>query len=107
MRVLLLALLLGACASADPTPEPPQPAAPQHQTMPCAARAAALGSLRERYREARAGYGTTLTGALAELHSSTGGETWTLTVTMPNGLTCLVVAGRAWRSELRQGGEGT
>lgn len=43
---------------------------------------------------------------LLRLWSSEGGETWTLTVTLPNGNTCLIGAGENWQPVAKPKGPG-
>ena len=49
------------------------------------------------YGEARAGFGLLEDGRMVEIFTSRQG-TWSLLVTMPSGVTCLVATGDAWQS---------
>ena len=80
----LTAALLSSAASA---------AAPQ-----CAPRAKLLDLLRDRYGETPVAVGLTNTGRLFEVLSSKDGATWTVVITTPKGLTCMVEAGEGWRA---------
>jgi hypothetical protein len=63
----------------------------------CGQRAAVLAQLANQFSEAPAGVGLASNGGLLELLTSGRGETWTLIVTMPNGMTCLLAAGESWQ----------
>ena len=64
----------------------------------CDARDKALAFLAQKYQEAPVAMGVTTTGGLIEVVTSKDGSTWTLLVTAPNGQSCLVAAGEAWRT---------
>jgi hypothetical protein len=51
--------------------------------------------LAQGYKEARAGWGLAGNNGLVELYVSEAGG-WSILITRPNGLTCLVAAGRNW-----------
>ena len=76
------------------------------QGLKCAPRDDLLELLKDRYGEARDGFGHGATGVLVEHFESVGGATWTITMTLPNGLSCLVLDGRNWRRVV-PAGEGT
>ncbi|MDJ1016201.1 MAG: hypothetical protein QNJ35_06790 [Paracoccaceae bacterium] len=78
-----LAILLPAAASAQQT---------------CAPREAVLERLSERFGESRQSIGLAAQNRIVEVHASEATGTWTITVTMPNGITCLVAAGRAYET---------
>jgi hypothetical protein len=67
-------------------------AAPQ-----CAPRADAIERLYKRYKEIPVGIGVIHNGSLMEVFASEGGSTWSILVTSPQGWSCLVAAGEAWR----------
>ncbi len=69
------------------------------QSMPCSDRAVVLEHLADKYSEVLAGAGVINRGYLIELLTSKGGETWTLIVSRPNGVACLVAAGEGWRTK--------
>lgn len=64
----------------------------------CDRRDSVLGHLAEKYREAPVAFGVTSEGRLIEVLSTTGGDTWTIIVSTPDGTTCLIAAGEAWRA---------
>lgn len=53
--------------------------------------------LEARYGELSAGVGLNSDGRLTELLTSKDGATWTLIVTSPNGVSCLVASGESWQ----------
>ncbi len=64
---------------------------------PCGPRADVVAQLAERYQETRRGLGMTANAAVLEVFASEGG-TWTVTVTLPGGMTCLLASGQAWEA---------
>ncbi len=87
--MLLLIVALGALAIA-------RPAAAQGQN--CAPHDAVVARLAERYGETRQSIGVTQNNAVMEVFASAETGTWTITVTMPNGPTCLVAAGASFEN---------
>ena len=71
----------------------PVVAAPQ-----CDKRDKVLGMLAKKYREAPIAAGVTNTGGLVEVLTDHKGGTWTIIVTSPQGMSCLVAAGEGWRN---------
>ncbi len=68
------------------------------QSMACTERKAAIRHLEGKFSEAPVAIGLTNTGAVLEVLTSDEGRSWTILVTMPDGNTCLVAAGEAWKS---------
>lgn len=64
----------------------------------CEKRAAVLDFLSTRYSEAPVAMGLSKDGGLVEILTSGPGSTFTIIVTMPNGMTCMVAAGDSWES---------
>ena len=54
--------------------------------------------LANKYKEAPVAVGVTNTGGLVEVYSTGDGNTWTIIVTTPQGMSCLVAAGEGWRT---------
>lgn len=70
----------------------------QAQSTNCAPRADVIARLNETYGESRRGIGMARQGAVMEVFASDDTGTWTITVTLPNGLTCLMAAGDAYET---------
>ena len=62
----------------------------------CAARETVIQRLADRYGETRQAIGLARQGAVIEMFASETSGSWTITVTMPNGTTCLVASGQAY-----------
>lgn len=84
---LLIPLFLGALFSST------DPALPQDTN--CAPREKVVARLAERFGEARQSRGLSSGQALVELFASPETGTWTIVVTRPDGLTCLLAAGHS------------
>ena len=86
-----LALFLGAAAATPPA---------QAQSAPdrglCKNRGDVVEMLGKEYAEKRITMGLAGDGNLIEVFSASDGETWTIVVTTPGGVSCLVAAGRGW-----------
>jgi hypothetical protein len=67
------------------------------QTQICDQRKTVLGHLAEKYKEAPIAMGVTSTGSLIEVLTNGDGNTWTIIVSKPDGMSCLVAAGEGWR----------
>jgi hypothetical protein len=64
----------------------------------CAARDAVLTRLAETYGETRRSLGVAANSAVVEVFASDQTGTWTITVTAPNGITCLVASGDSFET---------
>jgi hypothetical protein len=64
----------------------------------CETREAVLDFLSSQYSEAPVAMGVSRDGGVVEVLTSGPGATFTIIVTMPNGLTCMVAAGDGWES---------
>ena len=62
----------------------------------CAPREIVLERLAEGYGETRQSVGLGAQGRVMELFASQESGTWTVTVTLPSGITCLIAAGEAY-----------
>ena len=63
----------------------------------CNTRDQVLDLLASKYKDAPVAAGVTNTGGLVEVLSTGKGDTWTIIITTPKGMSCLVAAGEAWR----------
>ncbi len=70
--------------------------AQQQQGRNCAPRDAVVDRLASGYGESRQSMGLGANNQVVEVFASSKTGTWTITVTMPNGLTCLVASGQAF-----------
>lgn len=67
------------------------------QQPQCNDRDHVLELLSKKYKETPVAAGVTNTGGLVEVLTDTKGGTWTIIVTTPQGMSCLVAAGEGWR----------
>jgi hypothetical protein len=74
------------------------PALAQAPGQPCSSHAEIIGKLASDYREKRVGYGILADGRLMEMFAATGGTTWSLVITWPTGMSCLVLVGQRWQT---------
>ena len=72
------------------------PAAGQQPS--CKERGDVLALLAKKYQEAPVAAGVTSSGGLVEVLTTGNGATWTIIVTTPQGMSCLVAAGEGWRN---------
>jgi len=86
-------LALGALLCLTPV----APGLAEVPTLLCVPRERALADLAARYGEQVVALGVTSQGALMELLVAPETRTWTLLVTRPFGVTCLLASGEAWR----------
>ncbi len=74
----------------------------QAQAQPqCNERENVLALLAKKYQETPIAAGVTNTGGLVEVLTDIKGDTWTIIVTTPQGMSCLVAAGEGWRNMSR------
>lgn len=76
------------------------------QTRNCAAREVVIDTLATKYGETRQSIGLSASGAIVEVFASIQTGTWTITVTSPAGVTCLMASGRAFDPLDEQATEG-
>jgi hypothetical protein len=67
------------------------------QAPSCVNRADLLKHLADKYQEVPAAVGLADNGSLLEVFASLDGGTWTVTVSMPNGVSCMIATGQNWR----------
>ena len=64
----------------------------------CNERDNVLALLAKKYKETPIAAGVTNTGGLVEVLTDMKSGTWTIIVTTPKGMSCLVAAGEGWRN---------
>ena len=74
----------------------PDPASAQGAPAVCEARDSLLTQLERKYGEVPVAIGVA-DGALIELLTAKDGMTWTIILTSPKGMSCLVASGDGWR----------
>ena len=98
--------MLAACAAPELDVEPlaaPVAALAVVQRAPaCNPRANVLKVLARRFGEALVATGLTSKGSMIEVLRASDGGTWTIIVTFPNGVSCLVASGKGWRDLPRE-----
>lgn len=72
------------------------PAAAQQPA--CTERSSVLNHLSSRYSETPVAMGVANNGGMIEILSSKSGKSWTIILTMPNGMTCMIAAGENWEA---------
>ena len=87
------ALILGALGLLGAAP----PATAQNAAN-CAPRATVVNRLAQSFGETRQSIGLGANNAVVEVFASEASGTWTITVTMPSGVTCLVASGQAFET---------
>ena len=65
----------------------------------CKERADVLGHLAKKYGEVPVAVGVTNKGGLVEVLTTGDGNTWTIIVSTPDGMSCMVAAGEGWRTK--------
>ena len=88
--MMCTALLTGVFAISTPTLVKAQ------QRPNCAPREVVVTRLAEGYGETRQSVGLGANNAMIEVFASDKTGSWTITVTTPNGLTCLVASGQSF-----------
>lgn len=70
---------------------------PAEAATQCGKRDLVVSQLSERYSETRRGMGIANNNAVMELYASASGS-WTITVTLPDGMMCLVASGQGFEA---------
>ncbi len=71
-------------------------ASPTIAQQQCGQREAVLSHLAEKYSETRRSIGLAANNMVMEVYASGTSGTWTITVTTPQGMTCLVASGQGF-----------
>ena len=64
----------------------------------CTERSEVLTQLSSQYAESPVAMGIANNGGVLEILSSKAGGSWTIILTMPNGVACMIAAGENWES---------
>lgn len=67
----------------------------------CAPRDTIVSKLTSQFKETRRSYGLQQSSGVYEVFASDAG-TWTITMTSPSGMTCVLAVGEAWQDEKAQ-----
>lgn len=94
-RPPLAAALVAATLATAAVPPVPAEAQPP---MPCGKRDALVAQLEGRYGETRRSVGLQSGRGIVETYANDKTGSWTILVTTPDGLSCLVAAGEAFRA---------
>ncbi|SNY48405.1 hypothetical protein SAMN06297129_1437 [Pseudooceanicola antarcticus] len=76
----------------------PLSASAQGSRQACAPREVVVNRLAEGYGETRRSIGIGSNNAMVEVFASDDSGTWTITMTSPQGITCLIASGQAFES---------
>jgi hypothetical protein len=68
----------------------------------CGPRAAVVKSLGEKYSETRRAIGISANNMVMEVFAAADSGTWTITVTTPQGVTCLVASGQGYEAVVEE-----
>ena len=72
----------------------------QAQGAACAPRDVLLSRLASQFGETRRGVGLGEGNRIVEIFASDASGSWTITVTLPDGRSCLVASGQAWEDRM-------
>jgi hypothetical protein len=86
----LALLLLAPRAAADE--------AANRAALQCDQRPAVIKQLARRFAETPVAIGLAVNGSVVEVLASEAGASWTIIITMPSGLSCLMASGQGWES---------
>lgn len=73
-------------------------AAQQPNQTNCTDRSSALSHLSKAYKEQPVAMGLASSGGVVEVLTDDQGSSWSIIVTLPSGVTCLVAAGEDWEA---------
>ena len=72
--------------------------AAQHNENSCTDRSSALSHLSKNYQEQPVAMGLASSGGVVEVLTNDKGSSWSIIVTLPTGVTCLVASGEGWEA---------
>ncbi|HDR29526.1 hypothetical protein [Rhodovulum sp.] len=91
-------LALAALLLALPLPLQAQAQAQAENARQCAPREALVALLADRYGESRLALGLAANNAVVEIFTNPETGSWTITGTLPSGVSCLIASGEAWQT---------
>ena len=68
------------------------------QGAQCAPRDTVTGTLAQKYGESRRGMGLAGQGAVMEVYAADATGTWTILMTLPNGMSCMIASGQGYEA---------
>ena len=77
------------------------PAANADEARACAERARVVQKLQEKFGESLRSLGLHRDDGVVEVYSSEETGTWTILMTRPDGMSCLIAAGQGWEQDLQ------
>lgn len=92
-RLFAIAAVFGAAALAPPQAEAQSPS---QVRKVCAPRALLTANLAEKYGETKQGVGLANGAAAFEVWRSDKSGSWTMLMTRPNGVSCVIASGNSW-----------
>jgi hypothetical protein len=96
MTRMLMALSLGFAGLIHATQTLYAQTDPLQAAAHCAPRPMVIGTLAQNYGETRRSIGLAANNTLMEVFASPETGTWTITVTLPDGMTCLMASGQGF-----------
>lgn len=93
LRYIPIGCFVAAALATIPTVGPAMAQAPS-----CVKRADLVKHLAHSYQESTIAVGLADNGGLVEVFSSPDGATWTVAVSMPNGVSCMIATGQNWQA---------
>lgn len=91
--------VLAALAACTPT------LAPAQEAGRCGPREMGVETLKQQYREHKVAQGLTEEGLMIEVFASEDGSTFTVFLSLPNGISCVVSTGQGW-TQIQPVGQG-
>jgi len=95
VATLSVALFIGAIAVG-------RPAAADQTPTACGPHTDVIKALGSRFHETQSATALTSAGTLLEVLTADDGSTWTIIVSRPDGLSCVVAAGQNWQDKANQ-----
>ena len=81
---------------------PAHPAAADQTPTACGPHTDVIKALGDRFHETQSATALTSAGTLLEVLTASDGATWTIVVSRPDGLSCVVAAGQNWQDKGNQ-----